>query len=856
MQITKSTPYQLFLSERKVDISESNIQSVCRADFITIKHSDDIKKLSKYLNFKREKEQSYNWAFNSHCRNKSLPTQFRFDVDLKVLGEEPEARSAPEGNLYDERQVKSTVLICIEEIRKKITNVKDEHLICGVLVKEPYKKDNYIKNGFHLEFPSLYLPNNEIGSICKGINDRLVNVFRKGFKPDYGFHSNAWLLYGASKKDSNLYYRLDYFLDSKLEKIDLILFSEKSYINLFWLYPTLDDTIYYINYYEQIEPNEEPIQSDELAQEEDEEELKKEREEQEKMTETEKIEYMLYTLAQHRVEESSSWFGIVSGCKNYSVEKGLDLRSILREWSQTTTEGNFCEEGFNRVWNKETKYTIKTLYNFWYRDNGNFMKILKGTDDALAKLISNEFSGKMFLVSENIGYIYDEQTTLWRESQPFEIFNKALPFLKDQVRKTWGFLKKKEKWVENDKEKIKKHKETIAQVNKTSIKIENSPARKSVVNALTSYIYDCKFEEELNKHKFLFPIQGNLVVNLKTGETSKRLQEHYFTWEAPITITENNNALEFANKWFLDISKEDPELSSYLKTLMIYFCSGGTFDRGFYQFIGEGKNGKSLFINILEVLLGVVCITGKKKTIITTKYKNDAGGEPEICRMRSKRLITFSETGKNDLLNNESLKTLTGGDKQSARMLYSNTVSDFKMTAKMLIATNHQLEFFENDPAVISRCRIIPFNNEFKVDEQFKDDILENKEERLSAIFSVALVEGAIHLKNKKIITPEAVIMKTQKVCNEMDTVLNFINDECDVELKEATISSTKLFSCFQSYCIRNKYPSPSDKFFSKEMEKKNFTKKRINNITKYFGITIAQETFNTNFGVNPNDIM
>ena len=294
-------------------------------------------------------------------------------------------------------------------------------------------------------------------------------------------------------------------------------------------------------------------------------------------------------------------------------------------------------------------------------------------------------------------------------------------------------------------------------------------------------------------------------------------------------------------------------MGNYLKTLLLYFCSGGTFDRSFYQLIGEGKNGKSLFINILEVLLGVVCITGKKKTIISTKYKNDAGAEPEICRMRGKRLVTFSETGKNDLLNDESLKSLTGGDKQSARMLYSNTVSDFKMTAKMLIATNHQLEFFENDPAVISRCRIIPFNNTFKANEEFKDDILENNENKLSAIFSVVLAEGTTHLQNKKIITPEAVIMKTKKVCNEMDTVLNFINDECDTEVKEATISSTKLFSCFQSYCIRNKYPSPSDKFFSKEMEKKNFTKKRINNITKYFGITISQETFGS---TNPNDIM
>jgi P4 family phage/plasmid primase-like protien len=709
-------------------------------------------------------------------------------------------------------------------------------------------------------------------------------VFKIGFKPDYGFHNNAWLLYGASKKDSHLYYKLDYFLDSKLEKIELAI-CQKSYINLFWLYPSIDNTIYYINYYEQIEPNEEEIESED-----DSDDLKKEKEEQAKMTETEKIEYMLYTLAQNRVEESSSWFGIVAGCKNYGEEMKLDLRHILRDWSQTTTQGNFCEEGFNRVWNKETKYTIKTLYKFWYRDNGNFMKILKGTDDALAKLISNEFKGQIVLVSDEIGYIYDEETTLWSESQPFEIYNKALPFLKDQVRKTWVFLKKKEKWVGDDKEKQKKHKETIAQLNKTSIKIENAPARKSVINALTTYIYNKTFEESLNKHKFLFPIKNNLVVNLKTGETYEREQKHFFTWESPVNILRSdplhgtertiNDSLQLApsvpaelacaNKWFLDIANGDTDLASYLKTLLLYFCSGGTFDRSFYQLIGEGKNGKSLFINILEVLLGVVCITGKKKTIITTKYKNEAGAEPEICRMRGKRLVTFTETGKNDLLNNESLKSLTGGDKQTARMLYSNTVSDFKMTAKMLIATNYQLEFFENDEALKCRCKVIPFNNTFEPNEQFTTDILENKENKLSAIFSVALEDGKIHLQKKeKFTAPEAVLMRTKEVCDEMDTVLNFIRDECDTDVsgnkdgvrpkEESAISTTKLFSCFQSYCIRNKYPVPSDKFFSKEMEKKNFTKKRINNITKYFGITISQEITTNSYGidvVNPNEIM
>jgi phage/plasmid-associated DNA primase len=97
--------------------------------------------------------------------------------------------------------------------------------------------------------------------------------------------------------------------------------------------------------------------------------------------------------------------------------------------------------------------------------------------------------------------------------------------------------------------------------------------------------------------------------------------------------------------------------------------------------------------------------------------------------------------------------------------------------------------------------------------------------------------------------------MKTKEVCEDMDIIANFIYDECDTENKDATISSTKLFGHFQSYCIRNKYPSQSDKFFSKEMEKKSFEKKRGtkdgDRIMKYYGITISKDWNDCNAG-NP----
>jgi P4 family phage/plasmid primase-like protien len=868
--MSKTITLKTLLSESKVpSITNSNIQSVCAGEFLKIKKKTEFCKL---LNFKLTKEGRYNWAFNAHCRDNSIPTQFRFDVDIKVHGNDPRT-------LYTEQQVKSTVLICFDEIRKKITNISEEHLICAVLVKEPYidkkqtkdsegdiRETHYIKNGFHLEFPYLYMPNLEISSICKCINSRLVTIFKEGFKPDYGFCSNAWLLYGASKKGSDLYYRVDYFLDSKLDKIQPPV-CENKYINLFWLYPGEEDTIYNINYYEQSSPrwpakagcgadNEEL----ELVEGGDSGEEPTEEDDDTFNSEKDRIEYMLSTLAQNRVEESHSWYSIVCGCKNYGEENKLDLRPILREWSKTTYIGNFSDEGFNRAWEKDTKFTIQSLEKFWHKDNKNFRNILRGTDDALARLIKDEFKGKMFLVGDDskVAFIYDEKNGLWPESDKSDTYTKALPFLKDQVRKTWGFLKKKEKWLptgksESDKEKRKAHKALISQLNKTSLKIENTIGKRSIVSFLVTHIKNRDFEEKLNQHLTLFPIQGNLVVNLETGESFPRQQYHYFTWEAPVTITTNQKALNWAENWFFEIANKRPELSTFLKTIFLYFLSGLTFDRCFYQFIGEGLNGKSLYLNILQKLLGPVSMTGAKKIIIATKYKNDSGAEPEICRMRGKRLVAFTETKPGDLLNNETLKSLSGGDSQSARMLFSNDIKEFVMTGKILIATNNQLECFENDPATNVRNIVVPFDATFEKNEDFKNAILENRDERLSAIFTVALKEGAIHMKNKKIPRPQEVEIKTKEVSDDMDTVLNFIHNECDTECKESAIHTTKLFSAFLSYCIRNRYPTPSDKFFSKEMMKKGYEKKkgttRSDRTMKYIGITLLKDDISTPFG-------
>jgi putative DNA primase/helicase len=430
------------------------------------------------------------------------------------------------------------------------------------------------------------------------------------------------------------------------------------------------------------------------------------------------------------------------------------------------------------------------------------------------------------MTNQSNGYLFNPVLCLWQKVEAYQVYNHILPYFKE----IFSTLTDK----------------TSKEALKCKAKIEGDNMRRTFASSLTSYCLDVLFEEKLDRHPSLLPIKDNKVIDLMTGEIRTRTILDFFTFESPVSKTDSTlNAESF----FLSISNGDTNLSIYLQTLLLYFLSGLTFDRSFYQFIGpSGMNGKSTFINIIEKILNCTCVVGEKKAIIKDPRhpSRNEGANPFLLASEGKKVMTFTETEQNEQLNSSSLKILTGGDRISCRALFSNDIKSFVPTAKILICSNYPLEFHNNDTAVKARAKYIPFNHVFDRNENFKHDLLSNKFGLLSEIFTLAVMTGSRSLQLENIILPESVIKQTEEMFQEMDLLQQFINEECDIGL-DLYVPSKDFIASYSMWCATHSHEKNSLKWLYKQLDGKGFIKKKKkieNNLFyAFFGLKMKESS-------------
>jgi len=67
-----------------------------------------------------------------------------------------------------------------------------------------------------------------------------------------------------------------------------------------------------------------------------------------------------------------------------------------------------------------------------------------------------------------------------------------------------------------------------------------------------------------------------------------------------------------------------------------------------------------------------------------------SGPNPEVANMVSKRFVKFSEPAEGKKIENETLKTLTGGDAITARQCYSNETDHVQNHMTMVLEVRNQ----------------------------------------------------------------------------------------------------------------------------------------------------------------------
>ncbi len=287
----------------------------------------------------------------------------------------------------------------------------------------------------------------------------------------------------------------------------------------------------------------------------------------------------------------------------------------------------------------------------------------------------------------------------------------------------------------------------------------------------------------------------NGTIDLRTGELREHRREDMLTKLAPVTYDPRAEAPTWDA--FLDrIFDGDEELVAFVQRAVGYSLTGLTDEQVLFLLHGSGANGKSTMLEALRHMVGDYGANASADMLLAKRDGHGVGND--VARLRGSRFVTASETGRGRRLDEERVKSLTGGDVVTARYLYAEHF-EFRPQFKLWLATNAKPDVRDGSLAMWRRILLIPFA--ITIPEGERDHQLGTKLRDEAAGILRWAVEGAVQWRRTGLRPPEAVVAATTEYQSDQDLVARFIDDECDTDDPEATAAAGDLFKAFKSWC-------------------------------------------------------
>lgn len=313
---------------------------------------------------------------------------------------------------------------------------------------------------------------------------------------------------------------------------------------------------------------------------------------------------------------------------------------------------------------------------------------------------------------------------------------------------------------------------------------------------------------------------GNGVVDLLSGalmphEASQMLRRVLPTEYDPAAVAPN---------WerFLERVMPDLEMRNYLQRVVGYSITGRTDDQVIFLHHGVTANGKSVFLRVIDALLGDLAQVVPPKTLLV---KREDQHPTDIDRMEGKRWLSLAETPRGARLDEALVKRLTGEDTITARGM-GKDFREFRITGKVHVVTNH-LPHVENDPATVRRLRLIEWG--VTIPEAERDAGLARRiiATELSGVLAWA-VRGAAEWKQHGLAAPVAAIIDTETFVASEDTLGQWMED-CQVVTKDGHfVSNAEIYLSYKAWCLGNGVEPMAITTLGKELLRRGFREMRM----------------------------
>lgn len=274
--------------------------------------------------------------------------------------------------------------------------------------------------------------------------------------------------------------------------------------------------------------------------------------------------------------------------------------------------------------------------------------------------------------------------------------------------------------------------------------------------------------EEWDADPWLLNTPGG-VVDLHTGQIRSHRRED---WMTKVTTATPVGDCPQWKKFLEDVTGGDRELQNYLQRIAGYCLTGLTCEHALIFLYGTGANGKSVFLNVVSIILGEYAANSPVDTFMEARGDRHP---TDLAGLRGARLVSATETEQGRRWNESRVKAITGGDKVTARFMRQDFF-DYTPQFKLVIAGNHKPSLRNADEAMKRRLHLVPFI--VTIPPEHRDGLLQEKllAER-DGILAWA-VEGCLAWQKQGLKPPACVVSATEEYFDEEDAIGDFLVEQ------------------------------------------------------------------------------
>lgn len=321
------------------------------------------------------------------------------------------------------------------------------------------------------------------------------------------------------------------------------------------------------------------------------------------------------------------------------------------------------------------------------------------------------------------------------------------------------------------------------------------------------------------------------TVDLRVGELFPARQADLITKQTGIAPKDGEPRLWM--QFLSEATAGDKGLMRFLQQVAGYCLTGSTREHALFFIYGPGGNGKSVFLNLLNHVLGDYATTAGMETFTASKHDRHP---TDLAMLNGARLVSASETEEGRAWAESRIKQVTGGDKISARFMRQDFF-EFVPQFKLVIVGNHAPVLGNVDEAARRRFNIIPFTHTPKA----PDRDLETKLKAEAGQILQWAIAGCLDWQANGLVRPEIVTAATADYFEDQDLFGQWLDDRCVRDPAKWELPA-KLYNDWASYARAAGDDPGAQKNMKSKLERAGFKAAKSNGLRIYRGLSLKTD--------------